>query len=145
MNHFGLVQPDDGFGQGVVVGVAGAADRAVNPRFLQTLGITNRQVLRAAVAVMDQAISISAGMKSLFQGIKHQVSTHAAGGTPAHDAVGKGIDNERRVHEPGPGREWSKKQGVVGLFPCFSSPNRTCTSRRIRLSIQQWLIAMATS
>jgi hypothetical protein len=41
--------------------------------------------------------------------------------------------------------EWSKKQGVVELFPCFSSPNRTCTSQRIRLSIEVSLIAKATS
>ncbi|MGF6605004.1 hypothetical protein P3T23_009765, partial [Paraburkholderia sp. GAS448] len=41
--------------------------------------------------------------------------------------------------------KWSKKQGVVELFPCFSSPNRTCTSQRIRLSIEVSLIAKATS
>ncbi len=41
-------------------------------------------------------------------------------------------------------QQWSKRQGVVELFPCLSSPNRTCTSRRIRLSIQEWPMAMAT-
>ena len=42
-------------------------------------------------------------------------------------------------------QQWSKRQGVVELFPCLSSPNRTCTSQRIRLSIQERPIAMATS
>lgn len=41
--------------------------------------------------------------------------------------------------------QWSKRQGVVELFPCLSSPNRTCTSQRIRLSIEALLIAKATS
>src|ERR1035441_9797230 len=33
--------------------------------------------------------------------------------------------------------EWSKRQSVVELFPCLFSPNRTCTSQRIRLSVQE--------
>ena len=41
--------------------------------------------------------------------------------------------------------EWSKRQGVVELFPCLSSPNRTCTFQRIRLSVQVLLKAKATS
>ncbi|SOE68322.1 hypothetical protein SAMN05446635_3273 [Burkholderia sp. OK233] len=41
--------------------------------------------------------------------------------------------------------EWSKRQGVVELSPCLSSPNRTCTSQRIRLSVEVLLIAKATS
>ncbi|MGF6931146.1 hypothetical protein OKW41_000285 [Paraburkholderia sp. UCT70] len=32
--------------------------------------------------------------------------------------------------------EWSKRQGVVELFPGLSSPNRTCASQRIRLSAE---------
>ena len=40
---------------------------------------------------------------------------------------------------------WSKRQGVVELFPGLSSPNRTCASQRMRLSIQQWLMAITTS
>ena len=41
--------------------------------------------------------------------------------------------------------EWSKRQGVVELFPGLSSPNRTGASQRMRLSIQQWLMAITTS
>ena len=43
------------------------------------------------------------------------------------------------------GWEWSKRQSVVELFPCLSSPNRTGTSQRIRLSVQVLLIAKVTS
>ena len=41
--------------------------------------------------------------------------------------------------------QWSKRQGVVELFPGLSSPNRTGASQRMRLSIQQWLMAITTS
>ncbi len=44
-----------------------------------------------------------------------------------------------------PGAQWNKTRGVVELFPRISSPNRTCTFQRIRLSTQQWLTAIATS
>ena len=42
-------------------------------------------------------------------------------------------------------RAWSERPGVVELSPGLSSPNRTCTSQRIRLSIQVLLKAKATS
>lgn len=45
------------------------------------------------------------------------------------------IDDRRQIDFAGRNLEWSKRQGVVELFPCLSSPNRTCTSQRIRLSI----------
>ena len=41
--------------------------------------------------------------------------------------------------------EWSERPGVVELSPGLSSPNRTCTSQRIRLSIQVLLKAKAMS
>ncbi len=43
------------------------------------------------------------------------------------------------------GRQWSERPGVVALSPSLSSPNRTCTSQRIRLSIQALRNAKATS
>ena len=43
------------------------------------------------------------------------------------------------------GAEWSKRQDVVGLSSCLFFPHRTYTSQHIRLSIQEWLIAMAMS
>jgi hypothetical protein len=43
-----------------------------------------------------------------------------------------------------PALEWSKRQGVVELFPCLSSPNRTCASQRIRLSAEVSFQSKAT-
>src|SRR5258708_4040360 len=55
---------------------------------------------------------------------------------PADDAPAEHVKHHGQIQKPLTGREWSKRQGVVELFPCLSSPNRTCTSQRIRLSIQ---------
>ena len=79
------------------------------------------------------------------QGIEHQLCAQMIGHRPAHHPPRAHVENDREKQKTRPGRQWSKKQGVVGLFPCFSSPNRTCAFQRIRLSIQERLKAMATS
>ncbi|MNQ92920.1 hypothetical protein D3C85_1083610 [compost metagenome] len=75
MDHLGLVQAIDGFGQGIVIGVAHAAHRGLDPSLSQALRIADRDVLHATVAVMDQAALAdrSAGIQRLFQRIEHKV------------------------------------------------------------------------
>ncbi len=63
----------------------------------------------------------------------------------AGDFAGEHVLDACQVEPALPGGQWSKRQGVVELFPCLSSPNRTCTSQRIRLSVQALLMAKATS
>ena len=103
--------------------------------------------LRTAVAVVDQALlrTRRALIERLLQRIERQVAAHGVGHAPAHDATGKGVDDEGDVDKPAPGGQWSERPGVVELSPGLSSPNRTCTSQRIRLSIQVLLKAKATS
>ena len=55
MDHLGLVQPVDRLGQRVVVTVADAAHRWLDPGFGQPLGVADADVLHAAVGVVDQA------------------------------------------------------------------------------------------
>jgi len=54
---------------------------------------------------------------------------------PAHYLATEHIEHHGQVQEAFPGREWSERPGVVELSPDLSSPNRTCTFQRIRLSI----------
>jgi hypothetical protein len=61
------------------------------------------------------------------------------------DRVAIAIDSSVQVLPLAGDLEWSERPGVVELFPGLSSPNRTCTSQRIRLSIQVLLKAKATS
>src|SRR5688572_9029366 len=52
-DHFRLEQTDDRLGQSVVVRIATTADRGCDSGLGQSLGVADRQVLRAAIAVMQ--------------------------------------------------------------------------------------------
>src|SRR6201989_352254 len=54
MDHLGLVKTVDGFSQGVVVAVADAARRRLDASFGQALGVFDRHILAAPVAVMHE-------------------------------------------------------------------------------------------
>lgn len=54
VNQLGLVQPVDGFGQGVVVAIALATNRGLDAGLGQSLGVADRDVLAATIAVVDQ-------------------------------------------------------------------------------------------
>ena len=53
-DDFSFVEAIDGLGQGVVIAVTDAADRRLDPGFSQALGIFDRDVLAAAVAVVNE-------------------------------------------------------------------------------------------
>ena len=66
MDHLGFVQAVNGFGQGVVVGIADATDGRLDPGFSQTFRVTDRDVLHASVTVVDQtALGRSTGTQRL--------------------------------------------------------------------------------
>ncbi len=48
MDQFGLIQPVNGLGQRVVVAVAAAADRRLDPRLGESFGVPTRDVLGPA-------------------------------------------------------------------------------------------------
>src|SRR5690625_2722472 len=50
-DHLGLIQANDGFSQGIVVGVANGSDRPVDACFGQATGVSNREILNASVRV----------------------------------------------------------------------------------------------
>jgi hypothetical protein len=45
MDHLGLVEAVDGFGESVVIGISDAADRRLHASFSQALGVLNGYVL----------------------------------------------------------------------------------------------------
>jgi hypothetical protein len=54
-DDLGLEQADDRLGQVIIVAVAAAADRRLEAGMPQKLGVLDRQLLHAAVGVMDQS------------------------------------------------------------------------------------------
>ena len=56
VNHLGLEEADHRLGERVIVAVADAADRRLDTGLSQTLGVFDREVLDAPVAMVDEPI-----------------------------------------------------------------------------------------
>ena len=71
MDQLGFVKAVDGFSQRIVVAVALAADRRLDPGFCQSVGVADGNVLRSAIRMMDLAgITLRpAGVERLLQSI----------------------------------------------------------------------------
>src|SRR3982074_630727 len=74
MDNLGLVETIDGFGEGIVVTIANTADRRLNACFRQALGIPDREVLAASVAVMHEPATMRRPpvMESLLERIENE-------------------------------------------------------------------------
>ena len=107
MDDLGLVEAVDGLGQGIVVAVANTADRRLDASFAQPLGISNGQVLRAAVTVMDKAHGLrrSPIVDRLLGGIQDETGLCRGAGAPADDLARISVDDESDIDEPLLGRD----------------------------------------
>ena len=139
---------EQGFRVGIIVRDAGTAVRRCDAEFFK-LGMDGRTLhRRAVIAVQDQrpVTTLLTQYRSLndLRAVGHVLGFKDF---VAHDLAAVDVDDQVQIKElaANPGRQWSKRPGVVELSPGLSSPNRTCTSQRIRLSIQALLIAKATS
>lgn len=74
VDHLGLVKAIDGFRQGVVVAVADAADRGLDPGVRQALSVLDADVLNAPVRMVNQAAVLgrSPFMQGRLQGVEHE-------------------------------------------------------------------------
>jgi hypothetical protein len=60
-DQLGLVEPDDHLGQGVVIRIALGPGRVHGAGLTEALGVADREVLAAPVAVVKQTIDIAPG------------------------------------------------------------------------------------
>nr|GFB76894.1 hypothetical protein [Tanacetum cinerariifolium] len=106
VDQLSLVEPVDGFGQGIVVAVSLAAYRRLDAGFCQAFAVLYRYVLRAPVAMMDQLVSFGlTGVQRLLQSVEHEVGPHRAADAPADDSPSEDIDHESDIDETLPGRD----------------------------------------
>src|SRR3954451_9095984 len=107
VDQFYLVQADRGFHEGVVQGIADAADGASDACFFQSLGERYGCVLRTGVGVVYQAgggelrVLTAAGRQCLLDRAGYQRGLLGAHDTPAENAPGVHVGDERDVHESG--------------------------------------------
>lgn len=76
-----------------VVAVSNAANRWLDSRFGEALGVLDRHVLPPAVAMMDEAAAMGrpAVMNSLLQGIEDEAGVRRSARPPPHDPPGVGV------------------------------------------------------
>ena len=74
MDDLGFEQADDRLREGVVVAVADRSDGRLDARVGKPLGVTQRQILRAAVGMGDQfrVIGRSALVQSLLERVEDE-------------------------------------------------------------------------
>src|ERR1700738_4090790 len=87
VNDFGLEEADDGFRQRVVVGIAHTSHRWLRTRLGQALGVPDRQILAAAIAVMHHTLDARARPNCLLQCIENQLGVHRARYAPSDDTT----------------------------------------------------------
>ena len=77
VDEFGLVGAVEAFGEGIVVGVAVAADGAVDAGFGESFGVADGEKLDASIAVMNQTAGLvdASRVDCHLQRIESQVAT----------------------------------------------------------------------
>ena len=106
-DNLSLEQADDRLGESVVVAIADAADGRLDASIGQALGVADRDVLHATIAVMHQAVPREGPpvVERLFQGIQDKAGLGRARHPQADDPPGEGIDDKGDIDEPLPGRD----------------------------------------
>jgi hypothetical protein len=112
VDQLGFVEAVDRFGERVVITITDAADRRLDAGFGQAVGILDRDVLTAAVTVVDEpaAMGRAALIQSLFKSIEDETGMSRAADPPADDISGENVDDESDIDEALPGRQWSRKR-----------------------------------
>jgi hypothetical protein len=105
VDDLGFVKAIDGLGQSVVIAVADTTDGWLNARFGEAFGILDRDVLAAAIGVVDETAAMrrSTIMKGLLERIEDEAGMGRAACPPPDDPPCERVDDERDIHEPRPG------------------------------------------
>ena len=94
-DHLRFVEADDRLGESVVVTVADTADGGCDPGLGKALAIFDRDVLDAAVAVVDEIVTALAGptlVESLLQCMENELGGRSTRDLPADDPSGEDVD-----------------------------------------------------
>ena len=131
---------EEAFAQRVVVRIAHRAGRRSYAGLPAPCPERDRRVLRALVAVVNHFLRPSLP-DGHVQRIQDQLGAQVGGHRPAHHPATPGIQHHRHVQKPRP-RPYIGVGSDRSAFSPFERwvsparpPNRTCDSRRIRLSM----------
>lgn len=95
--QLGFQRFDEGQGGGIIVAIAPAAHRWLEPVFLQAFLVIIGAVLAAAIRVKDAAFGRLAQVGGHIQRPYRQVLLHPVADSPANDAAAMQIENDRQI------------------------------------------------
>ena len=103
--------------------VTDAADRGLDPREGQPLGVAKGQILPPTVRMMNEATFVNGAaiLQCLLQSIEYKICFGRTGDTPAHDLIGEGIDDKSDINEALPG--WDAGE-VADCYPAVETQFR---------------------
>ena len=81
MDDLGFVETVDGFGESIVIGISNTADGRFDTSFSQALGVFDRDVLAAPVAMVHKpdAMDWPPIMQGLLQRVEHEAGVSRSG------------------------------------------------------------------
>ena len=105
VDDLGLVEAVDRFGEGIVVAVADAPHGGFEAGLGEALGVFDRYVLHAAIAVMDEPAAGygPADMKRLLQRVENEAGVSRDVADPPADNAASVGDRDRRLRRRMPG------------------------------------------
>lgn len=82
------------------MGIPDIADRGIDACLSQSLGVSDRQILTAAVAVVDQPVSLGRRplADGLVQGVEDEAGRHRCRDAPTDDFPGEDVDDKGDIH-----------------------------------------------
>src|SRR5207237_7936230 len=110
----------------VIVRIARAANRRLDPGFREALGVSDRQVLHAAIAVMDQRLGAGERtiVERLLESIERQIISQRTRHAPADNPAGEPVDDEPDVGEAPPRRHVRQVRDPQLIRPHRGEPAR---------------------
>ena len=100
-DHLSLVKTVEGLGERVVIAVTDTPDGWFDPDFCQAFGVFDREILAAAIAVMDKSAAMHRAsiVQGLLQGVEDEASMCGAADAPANDAAGERVDDKGHINK----------------------------------------------
>lgn len=101
MDDFSLEETVHCLGQRIVVTVTNAADGGLDACLGQPFGVSDRQLLRFTVRMMDQphGLDRAAFVGGVFEGIQNEPGMRSGADAPADDGSSIGVDDESDIDE----------------------------------------------
>ena len=127
MNDLCLVEPVDGLCEGIVIAVANAADRRFVSSFGQALAVSNADVLRSPVGMVNQSAAMKwpPVMECLLQRIEHEAGMSRSARPSTNNPASIGVDLNTVAGKPGVvHRNTAPEPPHQGFFEGFQTYHR---------------------